>query len=472
MSELSTPIIRKLFNDVCTRVDEILVAEGKPSLSNHRQGNKSHVIAETINLFVMDSHVEGSTIQQNLIYSLQKTRDEKFHISDKYVRALRRFLELTEGYAERKPKMRVSTQQPYVALKPEFPEDNPSFPASPHYQLPIPGYKKVWIKDESFNPTGTHKDRKAQELLIYLQDLIRASHDTDRDSGRRRPIQHPAVSIISSGNEAYAIQSLFAKKNYAPLKVILDSSYRRSQIESDLKSVRCEISFADLSKELTSSDVKRITNNLDGHDFTTHLNEDLVKKRYKFYDWLSFEILNLSPDFCFIPAGTGDLYLNVLEFNKLEIEKSANGETRDNRFFGHIDKLCQCNFIGASTQNPDSKATKLFTQYNSPLSLPFRNHVKSFVDEGYCGKLTDVYTLDENYLEVAMDYYKKLKITAEPSGAAGLAMFFSMMENIPPEKTIVIVNTGKLRSVEDIEKQESTIKSIMEKVKKLNKNKI
>lgn len=54
-------------------------------------------------------------------------------------------------------------------LKPEFPDDNPKFPATPTYKIAVPGFSDVWIKDKSFNPTGTHKDRMAweSEPVIY-----------------------------------------------------------------------------------------------------------------------------------------------------------------------------------------------------------------------------------------------------------------------------------------------------------------
>ena len=45
--------------------------------------------------------------------------------------------------------------------KPEFPPNNPKFPATPTYKIKVPRFTNVWLKDESINPTGTHKDRMA-----------------------------------------------------------------------------------------------------------------------------------------------------------------------------------------------------------------------------------------------------------------------------------------------------------------------
>ncbi len=37
--------------------------------------------------------------------------------------------------------------------KPEFPADNPKFPATPTYKIKVPGFTDVRLKDESHNPT-------------------------------------------------------------------------------------------------------------------------------------------------------------------------------------------------------------------------------------------------------------------------------------------------------------------------------
>jgi len=57
---------------------------------------------------------------------------------------------------------------------PEFPPDNPKFPATPTYQIKVPGFENVWLKDESQNPTGTHKDRMAWEMVVTYRDFLLA----------------------------------------------------------------------------------------------------------------------------------------------------------------------------------------------------------------------------------------------------------------------------------------------------------
>lgn len=51
---------------------------------------------------------------------------------------------------------------------PEFPWDHPAFPATPVIKIKMEGFNNIWIKDESHNPTGIHKDRVAQEVYLFI----------------------------------------------------------------------------------------------------------------------------------------------------------------------------------------------------------------------------------------------------------------------------------------------------------------
>ena len=57
---------------------------------------------------------------------------------------------------------------------PEFPADNPKFPATPTYEIEVPSFSDVWLKDESVNLTGTHKDRMAWEMVVTYRDFLLA----------------------------------------------------------------------------------------------------------------------------------------------------------------------------------------------------------------------------------------------------------------------------------------------------------
>src|SRR3989304_10254233 len=82
---------------------------------------------------------------------------------------------------------------------PEFPADNPKFPATPTYEIEVPSFSDVWLKDESVNLTGTHKDRMAWEMVVTYRDFLLA-----KKRGQIK-LSMPHLSIISFGSAAIAI---------------------------------------------------------------------------------------------------------------------------------------------------------------------------------------------------------------------------------------------------------------------------
>jgi len=315
--------------------------------------------------------------------------------------------------------------------KPEYPPENPKFPATPTYRINISGFSNVWLKDESKNSTGTHKDRMAWEIVVTYRDILLA-----KEKGLiNGSLPHP--SIISSGSAALAIQTMLKKYGLPNLKVLVDIK-THSEITEGLKKVGCEVYETDLSrKPFTWKEILALTHNQDGFDITSDTALDLTTR---FYDWLSYEIINQNPDYCFIPFGAGHLYENILDTNKKEVSTNHH----DPRFQGDVEILRKCNFCGATTNNPNSKAEKLYSPH-----LPFvhydKQRINLYKSAGYCGQLSDVYLLKEEFLDKAMEIAKEQNITCEPSGIAGLALFLQMQDQIPKNKKILIVNTGKAK---------------------------
>jgi hypothetical protein len=314
---------------------------------------------------------------------------------------------------------------------PEFPPNDPKFPATPTYQIKVPGFDNVWFKDESFNPTGTHKDRMAWEIVVTYRDFLL----TKKKSFFKGEL--PQMSIISSGSAAIAIQTILNKYNLPRLKCLIDFGLK-SKIKNDLKKLGCELYETDLSlKPLHRREILKLTNNLKGFDITS--SEELAPTT-RFYDWLSYEIINNSPDYCFIPFGTGNLYENVLNINKKEV----GNINHDPRFLGNVKTLSKCNFMGATTNNPKSKADKLYSPH-----LPFVHFDEQWINlykqAGYCGPESNVKLIKEEILEKAIILAKKLNIVAEPSGLAGLALMLQLKEVLPKNKKMLIVSTGKTR---------------------------
>lgn len=92
-------------------------------------------------------------------------------------------------------------------------------------------------------------------------------------------------------------------------------------------------------KNLSSWEILQITHNNEGLDIT---NGDSFGAGTRYYDWLSYEIVNTSPEWCFVPFGTGNLYENILNVCKKEIELHTGN---DPRFSGDRDVLRRCHFM-------------------------------------------------------------------------------------------------------------------------------
>ncbi len=318
-------------------------------------------------------------------------------------------------------------------LKPEFPADNPKFPATPTYKIDVPGFSDVWIKDESFNPTGTHKDRMAWEIIVTYRNFLLAK----KNGQTKGPL--PAMSIISSGSAAIAIQTLLRKYNLPNLKVLIDPKSELTNLPL-MKRLGCEVYETDLAKKaLHWKEILKLTHNPEGFDITS---SEALDPSTRFYDWLSYEIINSSPDYCFIPFGTGNLFENILNVNKNEISSA----THDPRFKGNVEKLRHCSFMAATTDDPDSKAEKLYSPH-----LPFVHYneqwMRLYKHAGFCGPESNVYVLEERFLDKAIQLADKLNISAEPSGIAGLALLLQLKPKLPSDKKMLIVNTGKTKVV-------------------------
>ena len=314
--------------------------------------------------------------------------------------------------------------------KPEFPVDDPKFPATPTYKIKVPGFNNVWLKDESHNPTGTHKDRMAWEMVVTYRDFL-----LSKKGGQISKL--PDVSIISSGSAAIAIQVQLKKYKLPNLRVLVDN-HIDDEILKFLYKTGCKIFKTDLSEKAFSwNEILRLTKNKNGFDITS---SEALDPTTRYYDWLSYEIINSSPDYCFVPFGSGHLFENILNINKREVVTSHH----DPRFRGRVNKLRACNFFGSTTNNPKTKANKLFSPH-----LPFVNYdeqwIKLYRYAGYCGSKSDVYNVKEQFIDEALRVAACQQIDCEASGIAGLALMLQLKNKLPKDKKMLIVNTGKIK---------------------------
>jgi len=315
--------------------------------------------------------------------------------------------------------------------QPEFPPDKPGFPATPTIKIDVPGFRNVWLKDESKNPTGTHKDRLAWEIVVTYRDFLLAKK-TDQVKDRL-----PQMSIVTSGSAGIAIQSMLNKYKLPNLKCLVDLDLK-NEIVHALEKLGCEIYRTDLSrKPLHWKEILELTDNIGGIDVTSSEGLDPMTR---FYDWMSYEIINQSPDYCFIPFGSGNLYENALNVNKKEVLTSIH----DPRFSGDVKTLRNCAFIGATVNDPKSKADKLFAPHR-PFTIFDEQWIRCYRLAGCCSMESNVHILQERFLDQAIELAKQQRIDCEPSGIAGLGMLLQLADRIPKNKKILVVNTGRTK---------------------------
>lgn len=313
---------------------------------------------------------------------------------------------------------------------PEFPADNPKFPATPTYQVKYKKFSQLFLKDESFNPTGTHKDRLAWELVCQYRHFLEAK----RQGIVSGPL--PQFSMISSGNAALAVGRAFERYHLPKLKILVDI-HTHQKIRSFLSNNHCQVYVTDLSiKKLDFQDILRLTHNKRGFDVTSN---DALDRTTIFYDWLSFEIINNDPDYILCPFGTGELYENICNVLKREAQKI---NAFDPRLTISPERLGHIHVIGATVSTPSTIADKLYAPH-----LPFTHFneqwLRFYRDLGYVGQESGVFLVQEGYIKKAFQWMTAQGIKCEPSGAAGLAYLMQHEDLFPKQKKIVIVNTGK-----------------------------
>ncbi|MCI5066519.1 PLP-dependent lyase/thiolase [bacterium] len=305
--------------------------------------------------------------------------------------------------------------------KPEFPPHNPEFPASPTFQIEVPGFSNVWLKDESVHKySNTHKDRLAWEVVILYRDFL---------SAKQRGVISgalPQFSMISSGSAALAVSRTLEAFGLPKLKVLIDKNLDE-MIKDALSKAHCELFFENLSeKPLAPQEILDRTDNPNGFDLTSNQGISLEIGNY---DWMGYEVLNQKADFVFVPFGTGIIFKKVMELNKIEVSSFG---FHDPRYKGDSENLRSCSYIGATSTVPGTAADKLYAPF---LPFPYINQdwIRFYKTAGYCGELTGIYPVEESFIHEGFNLAHSLGLNCEPSGSAGLAMLLQMQDKVPKD---------------------------------------
>jgi len=277
----------------------------------------------------------------------------------------------------------------------------------------------------------------AWEIYLWYENQIKKQMNTP---GKK--ISLKSLSLISSGSAAYSVQKVLKNRGLPNLRVLIDSSTNKKLIRF-LEKEDCKVFPTDLDKkELSSNEILKLTDNVNGIDLT--YSPEFEESRKVYYDWLSYEVLNQNPNWVFTPFGTGDLYKNIIIRNSKEMDKKVFSK----RFFGDKKILTECNFMGAASNRKNSKMKMLYSAFqdktikniNDNIVLPLKNKQS-------CGSKSKVMIVAEKYITSAIEISKYFNVTFEPSGISGLALFLQMASSgdvkLNQHDKIIIINTGK-----------------------------
>ncbi len=281
---------------------------------------------------------------------------------------------------------------------------------SPH------GYGKVIIQDESTNPTGTIKDHMALAIRRWYRIFAQAH----LKQGYKPNTKVPRISILTAGNAGKSLVNAF--KDIMPIKLLVDNKISPALLR-ELCQLDADIYQADMREPLTSEQIKKLTNNQCGIELTG--------RHSKFYLSHARMVIGLRPAKVYAPYGSGQLFDNYLDFQIMDTEGTITQREKP------------ASICGAEPEQQNSMADKL-TAHCKPFVIYGPQKIQEVQKQKITGDFTGVYGVNEEYIKNAWQRMNEL-CPAEPSGAAGLALYMQHYDQglIHQTEKIVVVNTGK-----------------------------
>jgi cysteine synthase len=280
------------------------------------------------------------------------------------------------------------------------------------------------IKDESVNPTGTHKDQLALELAQSFMRGNRLAYKTIHERGHKILLvdgsetalpEIQRLSLLTSGHGGIALAKRFKTHGLPPPKLLLDT-HTDPEIIDQLKNQAADIYLVDMNQsQLKREDILQLTNNREGSDLTSdNITKFGVWQLY--YRTLSKQILDKNPSQIYVPYGSGNLFEGLVQ--------SASKKKVKPKIFG------------SEPESPNTKAVMLYAP-----SKPFKRfgQIKETPNYAKVDKVT------ETEIESAHDIYKNHNIKAGYSSSAGLALYLRNFKEgkISDKDTVIVVNTGR-----------------------------
>lgn len=251
---------------------------------------------------------------------------------------------------------------------------------------------KVYIKDESTNPTGTAKDRRNQFIISEAERL-----KVDK------------LALITSGNNGYSL-GVLAKTIDLPIVCIVDRELP-DEIKKRLESVAYQVIEVNLQhKILRPEEVISFAREREDEVIW-----DVTNGYEESYRNIVGELLDIKPDYIVVPVGSGEIFVGVVEG-----VQHYNLSTR---------------VIGIGVQNTlRSFADKLHTPWT-----PYFRALEALQERGH-----SIYRLSEEEVKKTFKEFKNI-VKCEPSSAVVFSVFIKKSFDI--NDTIVLINSGRPRIV-------------------------
>lgn len=250
----------------------------------------------------------------------------------------------------------------------------------------------VWVKDESKNPTGTHKDRKSVWLI---KKAIASNVDT--------------LAILTAGNAGFSLATL--AKGTGLRIVTLVSTKTRDSVKQALSTIGADVLEVDFTKPLASADIEALARRSPSEKIWEVTNEGSEA-----YESIYAEIREEHADTIVCPLGSGELFMGLCN----AVKKNAAGTV----------------VIGVHPTSEYSLADKLCTSY-----MPLRDRIMQTQYERVLAHGTShgIFDMSEEEVRWCMNHAPR-SLVAEPSALVPLLMIDRLKNQ---QMKIIMISTGR-----------------------------
>ncbi|HMT27023.1 MAG TPA: PLP-dependent lyase/thiolase [Candidatus Absconditabacterales bacterium] len=302
----------------------------------------------------------------------------------------------------------------------------------------IMGLERMFIKDESFNPYGTHKDRRSEFIVNYAIE-----NDIDK------------IVCLTAGNAGYSLSRYCSRaqidytslvfpwvskerkkslSEWANVLTIDGSKYRGILRPRDGKQIIEE--FDKFERRLLWKNIWAVTNSW----------EPLSMNAYK---ELFYEVKDQKPDYIVLPCGSGDIIVGVwLAIKELGMDTKIIGVGPKDE---HPLKYA-LEYGVEEFEITQSNGSKFSEEFEIKYKEPTLAEKLSSTFSGVLPILYHIFNEPGNiYVEVDNEEIGKTKklledfgIKCEHSASVAFAAFFSHQRpDIDPSSKVIIISTGK-----------------------------